>query len=211
MVRPRDFRWVRKVERASELLGMDRSTLRTHLKNLAGFLDRIMNLKSFRQIPSERLLAINMLAGVQRVHADASVHRVMRRDDDRDKWRGRDHRTILGAVRILYVVDEFPSVSETFVLGEVRELLRRGDDVRVLSRRRPENSRPPQGSEEARYSPRYVLGAALSAPRVVDRGLARALQLEQAGASALTGWASVCAFEGVAGLPAVAATKDLLV
>ena len=35
--------------------------------------------------------------------------------------------------RIVYVVDGFPKVSETFVAGEVAEVIRRGIDVRILS------------------------------------------------------------------------------
>jgi colanic acid/amylovoran biosynthesis glycosyltransferase len=70
-------------------------------------------------------------------------------------------------MRIVYVVDEFPSVSETFVLGEVRELLRRGEDVTVVSRRRPDGRQPVhEGSEEAlaatEYIPRSVFGAAIA-------------------------------------------------
>lgn len=40
--------------------------------------------------------------------------------------------------RIAYVVNTFPKLSETFIIGELAELRRRGVDVRVLSLKRPE-------------------------------------------------------------------------
>jgi glycosyltransferase involved in cell wall biosynthesis len=45
-------------------------------------------------------------------------------------------------VRLLYVVDRFPAVSETFVLHELAELCRQGEDVRIVSRR-PADPRDP--------------------------------------------------------------------
>src|SRR5262245_21735283 len=45
--------------------------------------------------------------------------------------------------RIAYVVNVFPKLSETFIIGELVELLRRGVEVRILSNRRP--------SEEIRH------------------------------------------------------------
>lgn len=41
----------------------------------------------------------------------------------------------MSLARIAYVVDGFPKVSQTFIAGEVAELLRRGIDVRILSLR----------------------------------------------------------------------------
>jgi glycosyltransferase involved in cell wall biosynthesis len=43
---------------------------------------------------------------------------------------------------VVYVLDVFPSVSETFVLTELRELVRQGVDVRILARRRPPSNAP---------------------------------------------------------------------
>lgn len=37
-------------------------------------------------------------------------------------------------MRVVYVLDRFPALSETWVVGELRELLRRGDEVLVLAR-----------------------------------------------------------------------------
>jgi len=37
-------------------------------------------------------------------------------------------------MRVVYVLDRFPALSETWVVGELRELLRTGDDVLVLAR-----------------------------------------------------------------------------
>src|SRR5881628_1918799 len=42
--------------------------------------------------------------------------------------------------RIAYVVNVFPKLSETFIAGELAELLRRGVSLRVLSLRRPVES-----------------------------------------------------------------------
>ena len=41
----------------------------------------------------------------------------------------------MNVARIAYVVDGFPKVTETFIAGEVAELLRRGVDLRILSPR----------------------------------------------------------------------------
>ena len=43
--------------------------------------------------------------------------------------------TVCGAMRLLYVLDRFPVLSETFVVGEVRGLLAAGDEVVVYARR----------------------------------------------------------------------------
>ncbi len=45
-------------------------------------------------------------------------------------------------MRLVYVVKRFPKVSETFVLQEVEELIRQGDDVTVCSLRRPHPGEP---------------------------------------------------------------------
>lgn len=42
--------------------------------------------------------------------------------------------------RLAYVVSTFPKISETFIVGELAELRRRGIDVRVLSLKRPEEA-----------------------------------------------------------------------
>ena len=42
--------------------------------------------------------------------------------------------------RVAYVVSTFPKISETFIIGELAELRRRGVEVRVLSLKRPEET-----------------------------------------------------------------------
>jgi colanic acid/amylovoran biosynthesis glycosyltransferase len=42
--------------------------------------------------------------------------------------------------RVAYVVGTFPKISETFIIGELAELRRRGIDVRILSLKRPEEA-----------------------------------------------------------------------
>ncbi|HYV02351.1 MAG TPA: colanic acid biosynthesis glycosyltransferase WcaL, partial [Actinomycetota bacterium] len=52
-------------------------------------------------------------------------------------------------MNLVYVVKRFPKVSETFVLNEVRELIRQGDGVRVFSLQRPHPGDPRHpGAEE---------------------------------------------------------------
>jgi glycosyltransferase involved in cell wall biosynthesis len=45
-------------------------------------------------------------------------------------------------MKLVYVVKRFPKVSETFVLNEIREVLRQGDDVTVCALRRPHPGDP---------------------------------------------------------------------
>jgi glycosyltransferase involved in cell wall biosynthesis len=42
--------------------------------------------------------------------------------------------------RVAYVVNTFPKISETFIIGELAELRRRGVELRILSLNRPEES-----------------------------------------------------------------------
>src|SRR5262245_13851834 len=42
--------------------------------------------------------------------------------------------------RIAYVVNVFPKLSETFIIGELVELRRRGFEIRILSNRTPSES-----------------------------------------------------------------------
>ena len=77
-------------------------------------------------------------------------------------------------VRIVYIVDRFPSLSETFVLRELQELRRRGDEVSIFSRRRPDPGHPVHdGTDrllpETTYLPRGAVGALKLA---VDAGVA---------------------------------------
>ena len=77
-------------------------------------------------------------------------------------------------VRIVYIVDRFPSLSETFVLRELQELRRRGDEVSIFSRRRPDPGHPVHdGTDrllpETTYLPRGAVGALRLA---VDAGVA---------------------------------------
>ena len=43
----------------------------------------------------------------------------------------------MSGLRVLYVVSLFPCWSETFIVREIHELIRRGVDVRILSLRHP--------------------------------------------------------------------------
>jgi glycosyltransferase involved in cell wall biosynthesis len=52
-------------------------------------------------------------------------------------------------VRIVYVLRQFPKLSETFVLREVTELVRRGEDVTAWSLRPPRADEPVAGAEQA--------------------------------------------------------------
>ena len=82
---------------------------------------------------------------------------------------------------MLYVVDAFPTVSETFVIAEVRELLARGDEVTVYARRHGGAPATHAGADRVaahvRYRPclRRRLAAAALAALAAPRGTARAL------------------------------------
>ncbi|MFO7870585.1 MAG: glycosyltransferase family 4 protein [Kiritimatiellia bacterium] len=52
-------------------------------------------------------------------------------------------------MRIAYVLASFPSVSETFVLREIRALRKRRADIEIFSLRRPQSGNLPSGREEA--------------------------------------------------------------
>lgn len=49
-------------------------------------------------------------------------------------------------MKILYLVNQFPELSQTFVVDEVLAMIDRGADVRVISRKRPSN--PYRGADE---------------------------------------------------------------
>jgi glycosyltransferase involved in cell wall biosynthesis len=78
-------------------------------------------------------------------------------------------------MRIVYIVRRFPKLSETFVLNEVREVLRQGDEVTVVSLAEPHADEPRHPGAEA-VLPRTVYG---------PRGEARVRRLALAGARAL--------------------------
>lgn len=81
--------------------------------------------------------------------------------------------------RVLYVVSLFPCWSETFIVREIHELVRRGVDVRILSLKHPSESLvqtdaqallgrviyPPRGAELAMRALRAVLGSPLQSAR----------------------------------------------
>jgi glycosyltransferase involved in cell wall biosynthesis len=75
-------------------------------------------------------------------------------------------------MRLLYVADRFPVLSETFVVDEVRGLVRAGDDVTVYTRR-------PGDPEVAADLATLVVGPGAALP---GRGLASALRLRERGA-----------------------------
>src|SRR3982751_4527613 len=50
-----------------------RTALGADLEDFSGFLDRLINLESLREITGERLFAIDMLASIHCVHGNASV------------------------------------------------------------------------------------------------------------------------------------------
>lgn len=63
----------------------------------------------------------------------------------------------LSSVSLVYVVKQFPKTSETFVLREVRELLRRGVDLTVWSLMTPDAGEPaPTDADDALRATRYV-------------------------------------------------------
>ena len=72
-------------------------------------------------------------------------------------------------MNLLYIVDRFPVVTETFVLQEIEWLVRAGEKVRVCSRRRPD-PREPVHEEVA-----CILGDTLHLPSGPAGVLARAL------------------------------------
>ena len=78
-------------------------------------------------------------------------------------------------MRIVYIVRRFPKLSETFVLNEVREVLRQGDEVTVVSLAEPHADEPRHPGAEA-LLPRTVYG---------PRGEDRVRRLALAGARAL--------------------------
>lgn len=51
-------------------------------------------------------------------------------------------------MRFLYFVQRFPNVSETFVLNEIRELTRLGDEITIVSRSPPDPAEPVHPSAE---------------------------------------------------------------
>jgi glycosyltransferase involved in cell wall biosynthesis len=59
---------------------------------------------------------------------------------------------------VVYVVAQFPKVSQTFVLGEIRELVRQGTDVRVMV------LRPPTAADRALVDCRDLDGRVTTAP-----------------------------------------------
>jgi glycosyltransferase involved in cell wall biosynthesis len=62
-------------------------------------------------------------------------------------------------VNLLFVLDRFPTVSETFVLNELRELERQGDAVHVVSRRPPIADEPVHaGAKELAARTLYLPG-----------------------------------------------------
>jgi glycosyltransferase involved in cell wall biosynthesis len=87
-----------------------------------------------------------------------------------------------GSMRLVYIVWCFPRVSETFVLQEVQELRRQGDDVVLCSLRRPPANEPlhPGAGELARettYVPRpwHLTGLPAAALAALARAPRRAL------------------------------------
>ncbi len=66
-------------------------------------------------------------------------------------------------MKVVYVVRRFPKLSETFVLNEVREVLRQGDDVTIVSLAEPHADEPRHPGAEALAS-RTIVG-----PRGADR------------------------------------------
>ena len=66
--------------------------------------------------------------------------------------------------RIAYVVSTFPKISETFIMGELAEVRRRGVDVRVLSLKRPEDALRHAGPDEATLLQRTTYGSSRFAP-----------------------------------------------
>jgi colanic acid/amylovoran biosynthesis glycosyltransferase len=105
-------------------------------------------------------------------------------------------------MRLLYVLDRFPVLSETFVVREVRGLLAAGDDVVVYARRGGE----PGVADDLRelvVRPRRAL--AHSAVRVAGEAawLAKAVRADRAHAHFAFGSASVALLYGrLAGVPA---------
>jgi len=88
-------------------------------------------------------------------------------------------------VRIVYVLREFPKLSETFVLREVAELVRRGEDVAVWSLRPASRTEPVAGAQEVLGVTAYVpsgprgalvlAGATVTTARRAPRAFAGAL------------------------------------
>jgi len=79
-------------------------------------------------------------------------------------------------VHIVYVLREFPKLSETFVLREVAELVRRGEDVTAWSLRPPSRTEPVAGADTVLGATRYVptgAGGALALARATARCAAR--------------------------------------
>jgi hypothetical protein len=77
------------------------------------------------------------------------------------------------AMRVLYVLDRFPVLSETFVVDELRGLLRAGDDVSVYAREAGGEAGVADDLRE------LVVGPGMRAP---VRGLGAALRLRERGA-----------------------------
>jgi hypothetical protein len=53
-------------------------------------------------------------------------------------------------LRLVYLVSCFPKLSETFVLNELRELTRLGDDVTIVAQGPPDASEPRPAAGTAR-------------------------------------------------------------
>jgi glycosyltransferase involved in cell wall biosynthesis len=80
--------------------------------------------------------------------------------------------------RLIYVIDRFPELSETFIAGEIRELRRTGDDVRVYARARGDGHDTAERATPVRYRPNRGRRAAAVAATAVraPRGTLRAVR-----------------------------------
>jgi glycosyltransferase involved in cell wall biosynthesis len=102
---------------------------------------------------------------------------------------------------VVYVLDVFPAVSETFVLTEVRELVRQGVDVRIIARRRPPLDAPlHEGTAELLERTTYlskrpsaVAAALVRSPGRSLRALAWAVRTRPFERGSLRAFADACA------------------
>jgi len=81
-------------------------------------------------------------------------------------------------MRIAYVVAEFPSVSETFILREMSALVERGIDVRIFALKPPDTGKV--HAEAAALTDRVVYGPGAAFPRALLRGLIAAIRSPRA-------------------------------